>query len=257
MTSPQKSQRWSLTLKQFLHPKSGNSVSECEDAIGFDLGVNRFAVADGATEAFDARTWAEQLVTSWIAKEDCLRPAQFWTFVEEQGRILSASWSKLELPWYSEEKAGTGSFAAFVGVQIDLNSEVGGWQAIALGDSCLVQFRTNKIVKALPVAKSDQFSATPVLAPSNTSLQPEVVFQIAFDKGQLENGDLLLLLSDAVAAWFLRLAEDNDRASLSEFVNLLDRADDPALARFFETERILKRMKDDDIAVLGIRVVRV
>ena len=257
MTSPKKSQRWNLTLKQFLHPKTGHSVFECEDAIALDLGGNRFAVADGATEAFDARTWAHQLVTSWVCKEGCLRPAEFWNFVGEQGRILSASWSKVKLPWYSEEKARAGSFAAFVGVQIDVNSEAAGWEAVALGDSCVVQFRTNKIVKALPVANSDKFSATPILAPSNTSLQPEVAFQIAFDKGQLENGDLLLLLSDAVAAWFLRLVEDSNDEALSEFVHWLNRGDETTLARFFETERSSKRLKDDDIAVLGIEVVRV
>ena len=257
MTSPQKSQRWRLTLNQFLQPKSGNSVSECEDAIAVDSASNRFALADGATEAFDARSWAHQLVTAWVREKDCLAPLEFWTFVEEQGQILSASWSRMKLPWYSEEKARGGSFAAFVGIQIDLNSEAASWQSVAVGDSCLVQVRNNKLVRALPVASSTQFGATPVLAPSNTSLQPEVALQIGFDKGQLEDGDLSLLLSDAVAAWLLRLSEDKNERALAEFLDLLKRDDEATLAEFFENERASQRLKDDDIAVLGIEAVRI
>ena len=84
MTSPKKSQLGKVSLRQFLHPKTGHTPAECEDAIAYNLGNNRFAIADGATEAFDARNWAEQLVVSWVIREDSLSSAEFWDFITEQ-----------------------------------------------------------------------------------------------------------------------------------------------------------------------------
>ena len=255
MTSPKKSQHGKVSLRQFLHPKTGHTPAECEDAIAYNLGNNRFAIADGATEAFDARNWADQLVVSWVLREDALSSAEFWDFITEQGLILSASWSKLRLPWYSEEKARAGSFAAFIGIEIDIDA--GSWQAIALGDSCLIQLRNCQVINSLPIAASTEFNSTPILAPSNTYLQSEAALQILSKRGDLENGDKFLLLSDAVAAWFFRIFEKNELDLLRQFASLLDSDDEVTLVNFFETERSAQRLKDDDIAVLGIEVSRI
>jgi len=255
MTSPKKRQFGKVSLRQFLHPKTGHAPAECEDAIAYNLSSHRFAIADGATEAFDARTWAEQLVTSWVLQEGCSSATEFWDFVAEQGLILSDSWSKLKLSWYAEEKARAGSFAAFVGVEIDVDA--GSWQAIALGDSCLIQLRKNKIVKAFPISAAAEFNSTPILAPSNTGLQTDAALQIVSKTGDLENGDKLLLLSDAVAAWFFQIDENHDLDLLHRFTSLIDRGDEVSLANFFETERSAERLKDDDIAVLRVEVSRI
>src|SRR5918911_471453 len=128
-----------LQTRQFLLPKSGHTLSECEDAVGADLVNGRFAIADGATEAFDAGSWARLLAHGWVSmKEAALTPEEFRAWVLERGRALHDSWSGLSLSWYSEEKARAGSFAAFVGVQLDFESGVRGWRAIALGDACLM-----------------------------------------------------------------------------------------------------------------------
>src|SRR5213595_4216875 len=58
-----------LQVQQFLLPKDGAEASECEDAIGVNMAAGRFAVADGATEAFDARSWAQLLAEGWVACE--------------------------------------------------------------------------------------------------------------------------------------------------------------------------------------------
>ena len=56
MSSVKQSAIWELQTRQLLLPKLGHELSECEDAIAIDAERWRFAVADGATEAFDART---------------------------------------------------------------------------------------------------------------------------------------------------------------------------------------------------------
>ena len=257
MTSPQKSQRWNLTINQFLHPKTGHTLSECEDAVAKNRKGNRFAVADGATEAFDSRTWAQQIANSWVELPGCLSSCEFWQFLTDEGRALSDSWSRRKLPWYSEEKARIGSFAAFVGVDIDLLSETASWRAVALGDSCVIQLRNREIVTVLPIGSSADFGTTPVLAPSNTSLQADAATQITSDKGYFEEGDLLLLLSDAVASWLLRLSEEGDLESVSELMALLNQGDKQALRQVFANERTSKHLKDDDIAVISIQASRI
>ena len=82
----------------------------------------RFAVTDGATEAFHAQQWATNLAEHWVRKEATLTLEEFRKWVATEGRELHDSWNGLTLSWYSEEKARTGSFAAFVGVELDLKT---------------------------------------------------------------------------------------------------------------------------------------
>src|SRR5215204_4472058 len=101
-------------------PKLDHEVSECEDVIASNPLTSRFAIADGATEAFDARNWAERLAQHWVRNQSALTREEFREWVAAEGRELHDSWKSLSLSWYSEEKARTGSFAAFVGVEFDL-----------------------------------------------------------------------------------------------------------------------------------------
>jgi hypothetical protein len=74
-----------------------------------------------------------------------------------EGRELQDSWNGLTLSWYSEEKARKGSFAALAGVEFDLKTESPSWQAIALGDTCLIHCRNGMRLKSLPLSRSDSF----------------------------------------------------------------------------------------------------
>ena len=159
------------------------------------------------------------------------------------------------MPWYAEEKARAGSFAAFIGVEIDVDA--GSWQAVALGDSCLIQLRNSKIVEALPISDAAEFELSSVLAPSNTALQSEAAQKIVAKTGRLENGDRFLLLSDAGAAWFFQINENRRLNLLQHFMSLVSNGDEKSLANFLETERSAERLKDDDIAVIGIEVSRI
>lgn len=240
--------------RQFLLPKSGLQLSECEDAIGVNPGVGRFAIADGATEAFDSRSWALRLAENWVKDDSAaLSTNQFRDWIADQGLALHDSWNGLKLSWYAEEKARSGSFATFVGVQVRFDQSPG-WEAVALGDACLVHRREQKILKAFPLSDSESFTATPPLLPSKHSLQGAALESIVFSSGSLEPGDVLLLLSDAVAAWYLKLRESNDQTS-SRFDGLLRTGQNDGLVGLFESERQAGRIRDDDIAVLSIAVV--
>jgi len=248
MSSVKQSAGWELRTQQVLLPKSGFESSECEDFIGIDEQNCRFAVADGATEAFDARNWAQRLAENWVRSDSALTAETFHDWVAGEGIVLHSAWSQLKLPWYAEEKARKGSFAAFVGVELDLHSEAPSWKAIALGDSCLLHCRSGALLKSLPVLNSASFNSAPVLVASDPVLYKTSADSLVIDSGRCENNDVLFLVSDAAAAWYLERFEQNN------LPDILRDTDEPEAAKFFENERHAGRIRNDDIAVIRLEI---
>ncbi len=198
-------------IKVFSCPKSGNSVEEYEDAWAHrqtrsPAGL-RVAVADGATESSFAKLWAVLLAESYVRSE--LTGAEFFAQVQPARRLWRRRLAGRPLPWFASEKAEQGAFAAFLGVQIDAHTNR--WTALAVGDCCFMQLddvgKGMRMVEAFPLQKSSQFTMSPYLigSTSDGELQNE---RIQVGKGSLRDGDMLLLGSDAVAAWLLKQHED-------------------------------------------------
>ena len=55
-----------LRWQAFRHWKQGNAAADYEDAGAGDVATGRFAVADGASEASFAATWARLLVETFL-----------------------------------------------------------------------------------------------------------------------------------------------------------------------------------------------
>ena len=250
MSSVKQSVTLDLQLRQLLLPKLGQEASECEDVIAVDPQTCRFAVADGATEAFDARKWAERLARQWVRRQSTLTTEEFRNWVAAEGRELHDSWNGLTLPWYAEAKARSGSFAAFVGLELDLNSEAPSWKAIALGDTCLVHRRGEVLVKSLPVDRSENFTNAPILVASNCALHESSMKSVVIDSGGCELGDVLLLMSDAVAAWYLQRFENDELDAEDHFFA----QPDSELSEFFDRERLAGRIRNDDLAIVRIEI---
>jgi len=249
LSSAKQSATWDLQLRQLLLPKLDHDASECEDAIAFDIHTARFAVTDGATEAFHAQQWARNLAEHWVRNEATLTLEEFRQWVATEGRELHDSWQGLTLSWYSEEKARTGSFAAFVGVEIDLKTP--SWKAIALGDTCLLHCRGGALVKSFPLSRSESFNSTPILVASNAALHESTMSSAVVDSGSCESGDVLLLASDAAASWCLQRFEHGDFDA-----DFLTTKDDEELRRFFDSERQAGRIRNDDLAIVRIEIKR-
>ena len=248
MSSVKQSAGWELRTQQVLLPKSGFEESECEDFIGINEQTGRFAVADGATEAFDARNWAQRLAENWVRTDSALTSETFHDWVAGEGAALHSAWSQLTLPWYAEEKARKGSFAAFVGVELDLHSDAPSWKAIALGDACLFHCRAGALLKSLPVSSSADFNSAPLLVASDPVIHKTSADSLVIDSGRCQPNDILFLLSDAAAAWYLERFERND------FPDILRDNDEPNAAKFFENERVAGRIRNDDIAVIRLEI---
>jgi len=248
MSSARQSSIWELRRQQILLPKSGFDASECEDSIGVDEQNCRFAIADGATEAFDARNWAERLAQHWVRTDSALTAETFHEWVKCEALELHSSWKQLTLPWYAEEKARKGSFAAFVGVEVDLQTDTPAWKTIALGDACLLHCRDGALIKSLPLSNSANFNSAPVLVASDPAIYKTAEQSLVLDSGRCENGDVIWLASDAAAAWYLERFEQND------FSDVFKTHGAEAVTEFFENEREAGRIRNDDIAVMRLEL---
>jgi hypothetical protein len=248
MSSVRQSAIWELRTRQVLLPKSDFASSECEDFIGIDEQKYRFAVADGATEAFDARSWAQRLAHNWVKSDSALTPEAFQNWVNAEGLALHSSWNQLTLPWYAEEKASKGSFAAFVGVELHLETERPSWQAIALGDACLLHCRRGELLKSLPISNSANFTSAPLLVASDPAIYKTTEQSLVIDSGDCKDNDVIFLLSDAAAAWHLERFEQQD------FSDIFEQNNNAAVTEFFENERRTGRIRNDDIAIMRLEI---
>jgi hypothetical protein len=243
-----------VRVSQFLAPKEGAGLDECEDAVGVNVAALRFALADGATEAFDAGSWARALAVSWVEREvAALTVEEFKAWAAGEGESLRESWEGKKLPWYAEEKARAGSFAAFVGVSFEAGGGGLSWRSIALGDACLLQRRGREILAATPLVRAEEFNSSPALVPSQEAALDAALSRVVTAGGEAEAGDIFLLLSDAAAAWFLKLSEER-AAVLEEFDSLLAASENEALAALLRRERGAGRIKDDDVAAVRIKI---
>ena len=241
-----------VIARHFVLPKEGSGAEECEDAVAQSADSRRFAVADGATEAFDARRWAVRLAEEWVnAKGAPLTAEEFRPWLAEQGEWLRASWEGRKLPWYAEEKRRAGSFAALVGLRLEECGRGVRWDAVALGDSCLVQTRGGRIETAMPVSTHEEFNSAPPLVPSNETVREAALARLVSASGEAERGDVFLLMSDALSAWYLESSSKRDGRA-AEFDSLLAASENETLARLVRGERESKRMKDDDVAVIRV-----
>jgi Protein phosphatase 2C len=198
-------------IKVFSCPKLGNSLEEYEDAWAHrptrtPVGI-RVAVADGATESSFAKLWAVLLAESYVRSP--VIGAEFFARLKPARHLWRRKLAGRPLPWFASEKAEQGAFAAFLGVQIDAHKNR--WTALAVGDCCLVQVddvgKRMRVVGMFPLQKSSQFTMSPYLIGSRSNGEsPDERIQIC--TGSLRDGDMLLLATDALAAWLFRQHEE-------------------------------------------------
>jgi hypothetical protein len=244
-----------IRVHKFILSKRGAEPHECEDAVGVNFGNKMFAVADGATEAFDSRTWARLLARAWVRVDPgAFEASDFGPLVRDLGIRLRRKWSRKTLPWYAEEKAQQGSFAAFVGLQIQLDAPAQNWKAVAIGDCCLIHRHSSTICETFPISDAGEFGNSPSLLPSDASAQASALKLLKCTSGSTSPGDDFLLLSDAVGCWFLSRTHEGDKGALAAFDELTATDKDGELTNFFETLRDAGAIKNDDITVVRIEI---
>jgi hypothetical protein len=188
-------------------PRHGNAADEYEDAFAAAPAAGRFAVADGASESSFAAPWARLLVESFAAAPPRRGDEAGWL------APLSRDWAdevgRAPLPWYAEVKRDQGAFATFLGLVFGppRRDRAGRWRAVAVGDSCLFRVRQDRLLRPFPVSRSADFGNRPDLIGSRSP----AAARWRGARGRWRPGDRFLLMTDALARWFLAGTEAGAR----------------------------------------------
>lgn len=251
------------SITQLHLPKSGNNTKDYEDAYGYikkdfaEIQRLHAAIADGATESSFAVEWANMLVNCYVEEP-------FNDAIEFQTRIksLSNDWHTTvfsrPLPWYAEEKARMGAFSTFIGLKITFDdsplANSGHWNAIAIGDSCLFQIRDNSLNSVFPLKQAEDFTNSPILISSNLEKNSQCWDNVLNQSGKWQEKDIFFIISDALAAWFLRQCELGNHPwdellVLSEKINC-----DTDFEHWIDKKRQTSQLKNDDVTCIIIKL---
>lgn len=236
-------------------PKAGHRDHEYEDACwpetssGRQGPVLRCAVADGATESAFAGAWARQLARAW--GEERLAPGDLAAGLVGEQAAWRAAVDAQPLPWYAEEKARSGAFAALLGVTVDTRDpEQAGWQAFAVGDCALFHVRRRALVRSFPAEDAAFFTGSPVLISSLPFRNGAVAENLHLAAGALHAGDRLYLVTDALGQYLLQAVEAGavpwgalDRALAGRRRNF---------AAWIDALRAESALRNDDVTVLRV-----
>ena len=227
-------------------PKRGNTAEENEDAIALSDGV--LAIADGATEAFFSRMWAQQLVehlacnaAAWWEDPDATFAARV-AAAETQWQTLLPLYESL--PWHAQNKAFYGSAAAIAVVVFTADR----WRGIAVGDVTIFHLRGATLVQSWPMTTPEAFTTRPPLVGTRACAP------IALRDSLWEPGDDPLVMTDALAAWALRCARAERPlwADLRALVDTDDQETDRDAWEAFVQQARSAGMKNDDVLIVRV-----
>jgi len=241
-------------VNAFRLQKAGNADSEYEDSFWPQTSCEqtlpaRIAVADGATDAVYSGLWANILVRAWGRRR--IKTASFPEGVGKQAKIWQRIIRHRRKPWYVEEKVRLGTYAAFIGVDLDHTpgSSSGSWSAIACGDCCLFHVRDTELITPFPVSRSSEFSNSPLLL-STSGMNRDDLNRVQTATGSWEEGDCFYLMSDALAYWFMAKCELG--AVPWQLLSDITLARQPSFQVWVQDLRERHELKNDDCTLVSV-----
>ena len=245
--------------------KAGNEPGEYEDAFQpvasaeYEGDYLRFAVADGATEAMLSGMWAGLLVKlyrrHWQDPE-CLTPWLERAYTDwarlKREYINRRTAQKNPIRWYEEPGLDAGAFSTLLGLTLRRSRENGRgtFQAVALGDSCLVQIRAGELLLTFPFVDSGEFNDRPLLLSSNPERNRTALEHLRITRGDFSSGDCFYLMTDALAAWFMRECETGHEPWLD-----IQQLAPERFGEWIMGQREARQLRNDDVTCLCLSVI--
>ncbi|HAV61155.1 MAG TPA: hypothetical protein DCY13_02180, partial [Verrucomicrobiales bacterium] len=173
------------------------------------------------------------------------------------------------LPWFATEKARAGACTTLLAVEFfppngartdgrpSLWRRLLGapappalqWRAEAVGDTCLFQVRGDRLVCSFPLQQPSEFTHHPVLITTNPAQNRIVCERLRTLTGDCQPGDVFLLMTDALAKWFLQRSVIGERP----WRTLSGVADEAEFRDFVVHEREEGRMENDDTTLMRVK----
>ncbi|HID78874.1 MAG TPA: hypothetical protein EYP56_23120 [Planctomycetaceae bacterium] len=241
----------------FTLAKDPEHPEQNQDACCLDSARGLAAIADGVATGIFSRQWAALLAEAVVADvpnpDD---PEAFASWLAERRRGWSQSIDVSQLAWYQKPKLREGAFSTLLWVHLlpEHESASGPQQCwrmrvFAVGDSCLWHLRGCQTLRTFPVEKAEQLEVNPVVVGSvDLGRDAQIRFQHYEDRCQ--PGDLLVLCTDAIAAWALRRAESGHPPRWEEYWDMPRAAWQAEITRLREEGH----MRYDDATLMLLRV---
>lgn len=246
-----------IESRAFWLPKKSKSLREYEDSAACSDDRWRYAVADGASTAYQSGDWAVALASAYIADFPTLaeqqpRPEERIPAVQKWMIRQATSWTQQQSPsqaWYERDAAERGSAAAFLGLHFSTHNGAVTWESVALGDCCLFHVSGGQLLNAFPLSSADDFTDRPALVPTAAEPLGRALDSLRIAYGKAYPGDLFILASDAVSEWLLRLATRYP-ATWSRIGNITSRSFEQLIARL----RQARHINNDDVTLVAVNL---
>jgi hypothetical protein len=206
-----------------------------------------------------ARQWGELLVKDFV-EHGPLGGTEYEPRLTELRSLWLRNVSARDLPWYAEEKLRKGAYSSLLGLVLSKKkphpAEGGTWRAYGIGDSCLFHVRQEILCAHFPMQSSESFTYHPTLLGSVAKSDAKAP-ALQYMKGEWRVGDRFLLMTDALAEWFLKSAESGGRPWSDVLAAFEDGRGDVPETTFQAWIRNLEdsgRIRNDDVTAMIVEV---
>lgn len=211
-----------FSAQAYSFAKDPAAANEWEDSAAYSVRTGRFAVADGASAAYRAGDWAEQLTKAYITSFPA--PTEFppspgpvgperLNVVREWFAGQVRLWQELTpapTTWYGRGATESRPPAAtFAGLNLTPQGTVMFWEATAIGDSCLFQISQGRLLSSFPLSSESQFNKHPDLLTTARNRLEGSLDALRIQTGQALPGDIFVLATDAASELFLGIHESD------------------------------------------------
>lgn len=222
-----------------------------------------FCVTDGVSNSFDSKDWALFLAT--MSEESQSKADKFIDVYfgkrpqyidERQVRKIQCIRDYAHKWWFSIEDVENPTAASYCSVTItkETSTETE-FNVLAMGDSCLIHIDSKlSLKKAFPISTSNSFdNQLSVYSDATKKGLQKKDYGLQEYSSTAEKGDILILATDAIAEWILRLLENKETQFLNEkFLKVCN--DNQAMKTLIDEERRSIRLQDDDTTFIVIQI---
>jgi len=241
----------------FKLPKDSDHPEQDQDACQIDGQRGIAVIADGVSSGIFSRQWADILTKAVVADlPDPDKTEHFARWLTLRREAWAAEVDVSQLAWHQKPRLRQGAFSTLLWVRLvpdQANPEPDSWllDAFALGDSCLFHVRQGQLLSCFPIQSAAELEANPLVVGSVDLNRDHLLRFRRFSQPCLED-DLVVLCTDAVAEWALRLAESGQPPNWEDYWGFGEEAWRQQIAALREA----RQMRVDDATLALLRVVR-
>jgi hypothetical protein len=237
--------------------KDAERPEENQDACQADARRGIAAIADGVASSLFSRRWAQILTRATVAEvPDAGNPQAFGRWLAERRQAWTSQINVSELAWFQKPKLREGAFSTLLWVEVmplhdtDRRPE-DPWRlrVFAVGDSCLFHVRQRELLRSFPVQRAEQLEGSPLVIGSVDLNRDELVKFQSLEE-ICRPADLLVLCTDAIAEWALRVQEAGSPPVWQRYWSMTQEAWQEEILAL----RDRREMRHDDATLLLLRV---